>query len=728
MSNVSRKLLITGGNGFLGSRTAHEFSRAGYSLRILLREKSDTRRIADLAFDTAYGDVRNPESLRAAMDGCEAVIHLAGISAWHQIREFASELDEVIVEGTRNILEAAAQAKVRRVVFVSSAASYGGSSEPVVFTEDLDVSRTASTLPYARAKRRAEDVVNSFLKKSECEVVTVNPCEIYGPDDIGLVTAENLIGLLGPGAAFVVKGGTAVAHVDDVARGIRLAFENGRSGEKYFLGGDNLALAEIASVVRAIAGKSGRVITVPNWAVRSLNRAFIATRFPPAIPKDFFEYASRYWFVSTEKAKRELGYESRPAAEVFKEVVPWLVSSGKVSNDFSLRYGGGVFDIRSGLIRLFGLAQRKKVVILKSDPLLVGEVLAASDTKGSFLERLFATPAWEPIYSIESMDGERWDQLSRDFKELLSRLEWRSRLSGITLKYMGELKGSVEADSSRIVDSEFISRTVVRILYELLFRHPISGADETLFYRASLEWRKEIAIKGKADVRVKNEFWKRLQVIVQDSPFKDGLESYRADPACWLSLFAQPFLISPQINIGDIFVTVFRFLEADSVLDAKVIGWAGAKDRKRLEGVVLEAIRLRHPFPILEREMKKDFHFGNTHYPSGTQVFILLDQFEQDETFDAERWLKSSTENPYSSIPFAAGPRMCIGKPIAMELLVDVLSSLLNDLPRDRVRPESGHLYSGRSNDRVVSSKESRYQAKIFAKALWQSLKIGRSN
>ena len=391
----------------------------------------------------------------------------------------------------------------------------------------------------------------------------------------------------------------------------------------------------------------------------------------------------------------------------------------QISGKTSMRYGGGAIDARSALMRLFGILQRKKIVILDSNPKLCGEILAASDTKGTFLEHLFATPAWHPLYSIESMDGERWEQLARDFKKLMGQIGWRERLTPLTHKHAQTLVG--------VVDSEAIAKLVVRILFELLFETPMSAEDETLFYQASLEWRKEIAVKGEANSKIKQDFWSRLTHLVADSKFKDGLDSYKSDPSCWLSLFAQPFLISPQINISDIFVTVFHYLKADTKLLDQAKKWAAEGDKARLDGIILEAIRLKHPFPILERELKKDLTAHGEHYTSGTHIFILLDRFKQDQDFDPERWLQSAADNPYHSIPFAAGPRMCVGKPIAMELLVEILKILLLQFSIENVQPQLGHLFSGRDNDGKETKGESRHQAKIFSRALWKSFRMGRS-
>ena len=396
-------------------------------------------------------------------------------------------------------------------------------------------------------------------------------------------------------------------------------------------------------------------------------------------------------------------------------------------NQTSLRYGGGIFDARSNFIRLCGLLQKKKVVILSSNPGLCGEILAASDTKGTFLEHIFATSAWHPIYSIESMDGMIWEKLAQAYRKVIGQIQWRERLSSITQKNVLTLKEKLKVDPQLMVDSESLTRLVSKIMFELLFETPISAADETLFYQASIEWRKEIAIKGKGSSEIKNAFWARLTQVIEVSKFKDDLKFYSADPAIWVSVFAQPFLISPQINISDIMVAVFQLLRADPKRLKKARRWATFSDKNRLSRIILESIRLRHPFPILERELKQDRVIQGKLFKSGTQFFILYDQFQQDQTFDPERWLQASSDNPYASMPFAAGPRMCIGKPIAMELLVDLLRAFLTEFPDEKVQPQHGHLYSGRDNDGKQSLTEIAYQTQVFGRGLWKSFLIGHA-
>lgn len=396
----------------------------------------------------------------------------------------------------------------------------------------------------------------------------------------------------------------------------------------------------------------------------------------------------------------------------------------------SLRYGNQAHsdepnDLRTQLLKLVARIQGKHVKIVDSDPKLVSEILMNSDTKGSFIETLIATPAWFPILSTESVDGELWKDLSGKFHELSQKLDWKTRLPFLQKKYFLQLKLQLENQPHLEVTSQEVSRLTLRVFYELVFSHEISKEDEELFFRASLEWRKEIAIKGKANPQIKLLFWNRLKEITSQSPLLTPNPSPES-LSLWTSAIAQPLIISPQINVSDIMVACFQFLRKEKKEGVQYLevtkNWATSKDLPRLTGVILETIRLQHPFPVLEREISKGTTLQGRIIQEKTQVFILLDQFKQDQAWNPERWLRSSKENPYFHIPFGAGRRVCAGKPIALELLTSMLSTFLVDLDTTRIKPEKDHLYSGRINDRSTSLWETLYQIKVFSKVLLRSL------
>jgi hypothetical protein len=390
-----------------------------------------------------------------------------------------------------------------------------------------------------------------------------------------------------------------------------------------------------------------------------------------------------------------------------------------------IRYGEGPFELRTAFMRLCAWLQGKDVVILDRDPLACAKALASSETKGSFIETIFAIPAWRPLYSIESEDGPRWKELADSCSKVLRGLRWRETLPGLLDDDIKKLAVEIAGQPQRSVDSETVSRLVLRTLYQLLFNKPIDPADETLFFQSSMEWRKEIAVKGKGQVDIKQETARRLMGIVSASSYRDGLQTC-SDPMIWLSVFGQPFIISPQINVSDIMVATFHFLRKHPQHHQWARERALENNEKYLHALIMEAIRLQHPFPILERELTRDLQLNERLLKAGTQVFIPLDQFKQDQTFEPDAWLNGAGPHPYQSLIFGAGKRMCLGQMLASHLMVAMLRSLLIHIPDAKIQPDKGHRYSGRNNDGKQGFGESMYQVRKFLGALWRSYRIGR--
>jgi 8-amino-7-oxononanoate synthase len=324
-----RRVLVTGASGFIGSRVAAALAARGYALRCLLRETSDARRLAGLSFERATGDVRDAGAVARAAAGCDAIVHLACVSAWRDIREHEDELASIAVGGTRNVLEAARAAGARRVVYVSSVTALNASDSPEVLDEESEYTIEHLGLAYSLAKHEASELAARYAGEG-LDVVTVMPAEAYGPGDEALVTAGNIVELLQTFPAMACHGGTSVAHVDDVSDGIVAALERGRAGERYVLGGDNLSIRDLVETLLRLAGRSDPVLSMPNAAVVRLCQLSAATGVQPPIPLDVLPYATRYWFVDSSKAKRELGYRPRGAVDTLAPVVRWLRETGRV--------------------------------------------------------------------------------------------------------------------------------------------------------------------------------------------------------------------------------------------------------------------------------------------------------------------------------------------------------------------------------------------------------------
>tara|TARA_B100000575_G_C23013100_1_gene583537 strand:+ start:44 stop:1015 length:972 start_codon:yes stop_codon:yes gene_type:complete len=321
------KVFVTGGNGFIGSRVVRQLHAQGHEVRCLLRLTSKTDRIDMVPFERHIGDVRDVDSLVAGMDGCDGVIHLASISSWDQIRSPIMRI--VVIDGTRNVLEAATKAGGLRTVFVSTCAAINGTVQPEVMDETTAFALDPKTYIYAGAKHEAEQICAEFAAGG-LPVITVNPCEVYGPEDEDLITSSYLLDALKDWPVMSLHGGTAVAHVEDVANGIILALQKGRGGERYILGGENLHVRQVMEKTLEAGGQGGKfILQLPNGVIKAVVKSLAALKLPTPVIPDIVDYGTLFWYVDSRKAQDELGYTYRSADETITDVVGWLRESGR---------------------------------------------------------------------------------------------------------------------------------------------------------------------------------------------------------------------------------------------------------------------------------------------------------------------------------------------------------------------------------------------------------------
>jgi dihydroflavonol-4-reductase len=322
------RVLVTGGSGFIGSVVVKTLISEKHEVRCLLRGTSNTDRLDGLAFERAEGDVRDAAAVARALAGCDAAIHLASLSNWNDID--SPLMNEVVEGGTRNLLAAArAQANRPRVVFVSSILAVNGSDTPSTFDESAPFTLSDAKLSYSRCKRAAEAQCLEAHREG-LPVVIVNPGEVYGPHDTALITACNLIDFAKSKPVLVCSGGTSVVYVDDVALAIVRALEKGRSGERYILGGDNLSVRELAQLCLDLLGQKKSIVQVPNSLLRGITKVATTLRVPLPFNPHVVPYATKYWFMDSSKARRELGVEFRSARETLAPTLAWLKESGRI--------------------------------------------------------------------------------------------------------------------------------------------------------------------------------------------------------------------------------------------------------------------------------------------------------------------------------------------------------------------------------------------------------------
>lgn len=323
--------LVTGANGFLGAAVVRTLLDAGFAVRALARPNSDRRNLARLDLEVVEGDITDPDSLRAAVRGCEAVFHVAA-----DYRLWVADPQPMYranVDGSLNVLEAAAREGVARVVYTSSVAVLGINPDRTPADEETPVSVTDMIGHYKRSKFLAEQAVRARASELGLDVVTVNPSTPIGPRDVKPTPTGRVIldAAAGRMPAYVDTG-LNVAHVDDVARGHLLALHHGKAGERYILGGQDLTLAEILAIVGEHTGKPATKVRLPHWAVypvaiASEGIARITGREPRAT-LDAVRMSTKHMYFTSRKAERELGYTWREPRQAIGDAIDWFKGNG----------------------------------------------------------------------------------------------------------------------------------------------------------------------------------------------------------------------------------------------------------------------------------------------------------------------------------------------------------------------------------------------------------------
>ncbi len=320
--------LVTGASGFLGWHIARQLTERGVPVRALARTASKLR---ELDVERATGDLRDPDSLARAVAGCGVVFHVA--ADYRLWAKDPCELYRSNVDGTRNLLSAARQAGVERVVYTSTVGCIGMPADGSG-NEDTPVGIDEMKGAYKRSKFQAEQVALEYAH-SGFPVVIVNPTAPVGDHDFKPTPTGRIIldFIRGRMPAFLDTGLNLV-DARDTAAGHLLACEKGRVGERYVLGCDNLTLQQIFAHLQDLSG-----IKAPRWKI-PYGVAYAAgmlstgwaklTGNEPKAPLDAVKMARKKMFVSTVKATRELGFVPGPVKPALGRAVEWFRANGYV--------------------------------------------------------------------------------------------------------------------------------------------------------------------------------------------------------------------------------------------------------------------------------------------------------------------------------------------------------------------------------------------------------------
>jgi dihydroflavonol-4-reductase len=324
------KALVTGATGFVGSAVARALVGSGWKVRALVRAGSDRGNLQGLPLEIAAGDLTDRASLDRALADCTAVFHVA--ADYRLGAREPAQLYRTNVDGTRHILDAARAAGIARMVYTSSVATIGLPADNSPGTEDTPVTLKAMIGHYKRSKYLAEQLVREAAQTG-FSVVIVNPSTPVGPGDVKPTpTGQTVLDAACGRTPAYVDTGLNIVHVDDVAAGHLLAFQRGRAGERYILGGEDMTLQQILVQIAGLVGRKPARIRLPHAVVLPL--AFLAEGFARVsgrstrITVEAARMARKRMYFSSAKAARELGYEWRPPLEAFADAVGWFRERG----------------------------------------------------------------------------------------------------------------------------------------------------------------------------------------------------------------------------------------------------------------------------------------------------------------------------------------------------------------------------------------------------------------
>ncbi len=329
-------VLVTGASGFVGGAVARALVQAGAHVRVLMRQPANTDLVKDLPVDIVTGDVRDYQSVLQATRGCHQVYHVAALyKLWVRRKQ---DMYDSNVLGTENVLRAAREVGVEKVVYTSSVATLGIPGDGRQGTEDTPVSLADMIGHYKRSKFLAEQVALQYVQDG-LPLVIVNPSTPVGGGDIKPTpTGKLIVDFLNGNMPGYVDTGLNVVDVEDVAQGHLLAATHGKIGEKYILGNENLTLRQILQLLAELTGRPAPRFKVPYTLALGVaySDAALARLIPgrePFAPPVGVRLSKKKMFFSPAKAIRELSLPQTPVREAFRKAITWFRAHGYVKGE-----------------------------------------------------------------------------------------------------------------------------------------------------------------------------------------------------------------------------------------------------------------------------------------------------------------------------------------------------------------------------------------------------------
>lgn len=321
------KALVTGSSGFIGGRLSRRLIVEGWQVRAFHRPSSSLKMLEGLPVEHALGDLTQPATVQAAMQGVDAVFHAAALLGGP---EKPGQMYVVTVEGTRTVMQAALEAGVQRVVHISSAAALGvpdeGPGVVAVMNENHSWNYRPDLWPYGYAKYLAEMEVQNAVAGG-LDAVIVNPSVVFGAGDIYRTSSSMVNQVAKRKLPALVEGGANFVHIEDVLDGIVSAHAYGKRGSRYLLAAENLTHVELVETIAKITGVTPPTVMVPAGLVRSLTGILNAVQPFLQLPIEAvnLNQAGYYFFYDARKSQVELRLAPpRSVASAIEETWSWL--------------------------------------------------------------------------------------------------------------------------------------------------------------------------------------------------------------------------------------------------------------------------------------------------------------------------------------------------------------------------------------------------------------------
>ncbi|MBC7364246.1 MAG: NAD-dependent epimerase/dehydratase family protein [Candidatus Aminicenantes bacterium] len=322
-------IAVTGGTGFIGQVLVQQLLQNGYKVRLIIRKNNKLGPTASFPVEAVAASLHDKDSLSQALSGCSQLYHLAAYArSWSSAPDLFKKIN---VEGLKNVLEAALEIGVKRVVYVSSSVVLGPSSEKPLKESNNRNKKPYFTL-YEESKALSEKIIPDYLKRG-LEVLIARPTRVYGPGKLNEANSVTRIirAFLRWRLALILNRGQEIGnyvYVEDVARGLRQMMEKGKSGEDYILAGENISLKGFYDLLEEVSGIKAFRIYVPARTARKLARLETwkakHLRLYPLITEDWVETFLQNWAFSHEKAAQELGYQPLSLKKGLELTCRWL--------------------------------------------------------------------------------------------------------------------------------------------------------------------------------------------------------------------------------------------------------------------------------------------------------------------------------------------------------------------------------------------------------------------